>query len=291
LTPRLPVVYFAKGSPRFPPRATVKSTIMDYKGKTVWITGASSGIGAALCTEMASKGANIVLTARREAELERVRMGCERPNDHMCLPLDVTQTASHESALEKILARFGTLDSVVLNAGIGQRGSVLESTKEVERHIMEVNYFSTTELAKTVLPHFLQRSAGQFVVVSSVMGFISTPRRATYAASKHALQGYFEGLRAELHQTNVSIAMICPGYIKTDISISSKTGSGDTFGSMDSQHRNAMGADVFARKAVRGLEKNKAVMFIGGPERFGPILARISPRLVRFLIPKVITRE
>ena len=232
-----------------------------------------------------------MLTARREAELEKVRLACTRPEDHLCLAYDVTQAENHQPSLEKILSRFGSLDAVVLNAGIGQRGSVLESKTDVERQIMEVNYFATTELAKTVLPHFVERNAGQFVVISSIMGFVATPRRATYSASKHALQGYFEGLRAELNQTNITISILCPGYIRTDISISAKMGAGNSFGYMDKQHENAMASDVFARKAVRGLEKEKAVLFIGGPERFGPLLARLSPGLVRFLLPKVITRE
>ena len=264
---------------------------MDYTGKTVWITGASSGIGAALCRELAAKGANIVLSARRAPELEAVRASCERPDNHLCLPLDVTDAPAIQSAMESVLERFGALHSVVLNAGVGQRGAVAETSMEVERSIMEVNFFSVVSHTRIVLPHFLERNEGQLVVISSVMGWISTPRRATYAASKHALQGYFEGLRAELFETNLSISMVCPGYIQTSISAASVTGDGKPFGKMDEQHRNAMTAPVFAKKAVRKLERNKAVMFIGGPERFGPMLARLSPSLFRFLLPRVITRE
>lgn len=264
---------------------------MNYNGKTVWVTGASSGIGAALCNELASKGANIVLSARRVAELEAVRSGMQRTEDHLILPLDVTDRSSYSAALDSILARYGSLHSVVLNAGIGQRGSVLESSVDVERRIMDINYFAVTELARLVLPHFHEQNEGQIVVMSSIMGFISTPRRTTYAASKHALQGYFEGLRAELHKTNISISIVCPGYIHTNISVFAQQGDGTPFGEMDDQHRNAMLSTVFARKAVRGLEREKPILFIGGPERFGPLLARISPSIVRFLLPKVITRE
>ena len=264
---------------------------MNYEGKTVWITGASSGIGAAMCKELSSKGANLVLSARRESELEAVRLACERPDSHLCLPLDVTRETAVQAAFQAILDRFGALHSIILNAGIGQRGSVVETTLQTERDIMEVNYFSVVAMTRTVLPHFLGNNEGQIVVISSVMGWVATPRRATYAASKHALQGYFEALRAELYQTNVSISIVCPGYIRTQISTFSVTGDGKPFGKMDKQHRNAMTADVFARKAIRKLERNKPIMFIGGPERFAPLLARISPGILRFFLPRLIKRD
>jgi dehydrogenase/reductase SDR family protein 7B len=264
---------------------------MTYEGKVVWITGASSGIGAALAVELASKGARLVLSARRNEQLKEVLARCEREHDHLLLPLDVTDDQAISSAFETVLGRFGHLDVLVANAGIGQRSSVLESDLETERTIMDVNFFGCTALAKCVLPHFLERNEGQIVVISSIMGFIGTPRRATYAASKHALQGYFDGLRAELFRTNISVSTICPGYIHTDISRSALLGTGTTFGEMDDQHRHAMPAHVFARKAVRGMEKGKPIMFIGGPERFAPLLARLSPALVRYLLPRIIKRK
>jgi len=224
---------------------------MDLSNKVVWITGASSGIGQALAIECARRGAILMLTARRMEQL----------------------------------------DVVVLNAGIGQRGSVEETDPDVERQVMEVNYFGCTEVAHTVLPHFLDRNDGHFVIVSSIMGKLSTPRRATYAASKHALHGFFEGLRAELHHTRIAVTLLCTGYIKTQISVHSVEGDGKAHGAMDDQHRNAMPADVYASKAVRAIERKKPVVYIGGLERFAPQLERLSPALVRWLLPKVITRN
>jgi len=265
--------------------------LMNYKGKTVWITGASSGIGAALAIELASKGARLILSARREDQLRAVLEQCQDQSNHLLLPLDVTDYQSLSPAFSTVLKQYGHLDTLLVNAGVGQRSSVLEADWETERQVMEVNFFGSTALSKVVLPHFQERNQGQFVVISSVMGFIGTPRRATYAASKHALQGYFESLRAELHQTGIRISLICPGYIHTEISLHSLTGDGKPFGEMDDQHRTAMPSPEFARKAVRSMERNKPVVFIGGLERFGPLIARISPSLVRFLIPKVITRK
>jgi len=264
---------------------------MDLADKVVWITGASSGIGKALAIECARQGAVLMLTARREEALEATRTACERSDDHRCMTHDVTNRETHDDVLKAIIDTWGRLDVAVLNAGIGQRGSVEETTLDVERNIMEVNYFGCTEIAHAVLPHFLDRNDGHFVVVSSIMGKLSTPRRATYAASKHALHGFFEGLRAELHQTRIDVTLLCTGYIKTDISYHSLTGSGKAHGAMDDQHRNAMPASTYARKAVRSMMRRKPVAYLGGPERFAPLLERLSPAFVRWLLPKVVTRD
>lgn len=264
---------------------------MSFEGKIIWITGASSGIGAALARELAAQGGSIVLSARRVGTLEEVRKSCAFPERHMCYPLDVSHPDTHPRAVKAILERYGQLDILIVNAGIGQRGAVADTDMAVERSMMEVNYFGCTSLTHAVLPHFQEHNRGQIVVISSIMGHVATPRRATYAASKHALHGYFEALRAELYQTNIKISLVCPGYIHTEISIHSVTEDGTRFGEMDAQHRKAMPAATFARKAARQIRKKKAVCYIGGPERFGPLLQRISPSLVRFLLPRVITRD
>lgn len=264
---------------------------MDLSNHIIWITGASSGIGKALAIECARRGARLMLTARRDDALQATRAACERSDEHRCMVHDVTDREAHEGVLDAIIDTWGHLDMVVLNAGIGQRGSVEETSPDVERRVMEVNYFGCTEVAHAVLPHFLDRNNGQFVVVSSIMGKLSTPRRATYAASKHALHGFFEGLRAELHHTRIGITLLCTGYIKTDISIHSVKGNGQRHGAMDDQHRDAMPAEVYARKAVRAMERRKPIAYIGGPERFAPLLERLSPAFVRWLLPKVITRD
>ncbi len=263
---------------------------MPFSNKIVWITGASSGIGEALAKELSRKGATLVLSARRVNRLERVLRHCDG-DDHMVLPLDVTHSDSHQAAFDAILDRFGRLDILIINAGIGQRGSIRESGLEIERRVMEVNFFGCTSLTHVTLPHFLERGSGHYVVMSSVMGKISTPRRATYSASKHALHGYYEGLRAELHETDIAITLLCPGYVKTEISRHSLIPSGIEHGKMDAQHIEAMTAAVFAKKAIRVIARKKAIAFIGGAERFGPLVERIFPGLYRFLIPRVMKRE
>jgi len=244
-----------------------------------------------MAIELASQGAKIVLSARSSDKLEAVRAQCKRPDDHFCLPLDVTDDVARQAAYQALMDRYGQLDVLVLNAGVGQRSTVLETNQRVERRIMEVNYFGYTALTHLVLPNMVKLNQGQIVVTGSVMSFVATPRRSSYAASKHATQGYFESLRAELFRTNIKMTIICPGYIHTDISVGALNGAGQPFGEMDDQHRNAMPAATFAQKAVNSMCRNKSLVFIGGPERFGPLLSRLSPALVRFLLPRIITRD
>ena len=267
------------------------SLSMSFSEQVVWITGASSGIGKALAIELAAQGARIVLSARNEARLHETRALCAKPDQHFVLPLDVTDEKAVFSAPSFILDEMGRLDVVVLNAGIGQRGSVAETSAEIHRRLMEVNFFGQTMPARAVLPHFQAQNSGQFVVITSIMGKLSTPRRATYAASKHALHGWFEGLRAELYTADIDITLLCAGYIKTEISFHSVLGDGTPHGAMDDAHRDAMSSDVFARKAAKAIKKRRAVAYIGGMERFAPWLERISPALVRFLLPRIITRD
>jgi short-subunit dehydrogenase len=260
-------------------------------GRVVWITGASSGIGAELARSFAARGAHVVVSARRIDRLRSLVEGLPHPDRHMILPLDVARTETHAAAFDAVLKRFGHVDTLVMNAGIGQRAAVREVDLSVERRIMDINFFGVLSLVHVCLEHLLERPDGHVVVVSSVMGKLSTPRRATYAASKHALHGWFDGLRAEIADSPVDITLLCPGYVRTEISEQSLTADGTPHGEMDAQHRNAMAVDVFARKAMRAIEKRAAEVYIGGPETWAVPLVRLFPGLVRRLLPRVMTRE
>lgn len=260
-------------------------------GRVVWITGASSGIGAELARSYVERGAHVVLSARREDRLREVLARFDDPDRHMVLPLDVARPETHATAFSALLERFGHLDTLVLSAGIGQRAAIREVDLSIERRIMEVNFFGVLSLVHVTIEHLLTRPDGHLVVISSVMGKLSTPRRATYAASKHALHGWFDGLRAEIADSNVAISLICPGYIKTEISEQSLTPDGTPHGAMDAQHEKAMDVRTFARKAMRTLDKRKAETYIGGPEIWAVPLKRFFPGFVRWLLPKVVTRE
>ena len=162
----------------------------EIQGKIAWVTGASSGIGEALAKALSAAGARLVLSARREAELERVRAACTAPEQHMVLPFDLLAFDAAAIAA-RALAEMEHIDLLIHCGGVSQRGTVLETEIAVDRRIMEINYFSTVALTKAVLPAMVARQQGHLVVISSLSGKISTPRRSAYAASKHALHGFF----------------------------------------------------------------------------------------------------
>lgn len=259
------------------------------KNKVVWITGASSGIGEALAYEFARKGSKLILSARRKQELERVKGNCVSSSQSGIgiLPLDLTQPSTLALSVEAAIQLFGHVDILINNGGISQRSFVKDTAVEVDRKIMEVNYFGAVALSKYLLPHFLQRRAGHFVTVTSVTGKFGTPYRSGYAASKHALHGFFDSLRAELWKevkNNIRVTMICPGFIHTPITLSAVTGDGTPLGKMDEGQYKGKPADWCARKIVRAIEKNKEEVYIGGTEVLGVYLKRYLPGLFSRII-------
>lgn len=259
----------------------------DFSGKIVWITGASSGIGEALAHELARRGAILVLSARREALLEQVRQRCERPDQHMVMPIDLTATETLSDATAKVLEQVGHVDILVNNGGISQRGTVAETTIDVDRRIMEVNYIGTVALTKAVLPSMLARRRGQVVVISSLMGKIGTPLRSAYAASKHALQGFFDCLRAEVHDQGVHVSVISPGYVRTDITRNALTADGSTYDQIGDAQSKAMPAQEFARRCADAIANDTQATMIGGPEVWAARLAPFFPRVYSYLVRRI----
>jgi short-subunit dehydrogenase len=258
-----------------------------FSGKVVWITGASSGIGEALAYELARRGATLVLSARREPLLERVRGQCDRASEHMVVPLDLGDSASMPAVAAKVLERQGRIDILINNGGISQRSTVSETTLDVDRRIMEVNYLGTVAMTKAVLPSMLTRRRGQIVVISSLMGKIHTPLRSAYAASKHALHGFFGCLRAEVHDRGVHVCVICPGYVQTEITKNALTGDGSTFDQMGDAQSKAMSAEQFARRCADAIADDASDKMIGGPEVWAARLAPLLPRLYDYLVRRV----
>lgn len=267
----------------------------DIKNKVVWITGASSGIGEALTYELAKKGAHLILSARRKEELERVKGNCDaaaQPNIRI-LPLDLTKTDTLQLTTEAAIQLFGHVDILVNNGGISQRSFAKDTVLDVDRKIMEVNYFGSVAITKFLIPHFLQRKSGHFVTLSSVTGKFGTPYRSGYAASKHALHGFFDSLRAELWKEAgdaIRVTMICPGFIHTPITLSAVTGDGTPLGKMDDAQFTGMPAATCARKIVRAIEKQKNEVYIGGREVLGVYVKRFFPSLFVRIIRKAAVR-
>ena len=261
-------------------------------GKVVWITGASSGIGEALALGCASLGAKVVLSSRREEELVRVSeaIGEKHPTEVMCLPLDLGKAEEFEAKLDRIVHRFGRLDVLFLNGGISQRSLLLETSMEVERRIMEIDYFGNAALAKIVLPVMIEQGFGQIGVTSSLAGKFGVPYRSGYCAAKHALHGFFETVRAEMYDKGIRVTIFCLGSIRTDISKHAVDGTGSKVGVMDKAQAKGMPAEQCAKQMVKALIQEKNEVNIGGKEVLMVFFKRWLPNFHARLIRKVSVR-
>jgi short-subunit dehydrogenase len=251
------------------------------KNKTVWITGASSGIGEALALVCASEGANLVLTARREEELNRVASKTGLPDQAiLILPADLSQYEQVNKLTEMVINKFGRIDVLFNNAGISSRALAVESPIEIDRKVMDIDYFSVIALTKAVLPQMILQKSGHVVVTSSVVGKIGTPLRSAYAAAKHALHGFFDSIRQEIADYGINVTMVCPGYIRTQVSVNAITPTGDKFNKMSRNQQKGIDPLVMASKMVRAVHKNKRELIYGGVEVIGIYLDRFSPGLL-----------
>ncbi|MES2513448.1 MAG: SDR family oxidoreductase [Bacteroidota bacterium] len=255
--------------------------------KVIWITGASSGIGEALVYACAKQNAMIVLSARREGELFRVAKtaGLTSANS-LIIPFDLSDTNLATEYAKEIIAKFGKIDILINNGGQSQRSSVLETSIETERQLFEINYFSAVNISKSVLPYMLKHGNGKIVVLSSIAGKFGFYLRSSYSAAKHALYGYFESLRLENEKKGISVLMVCPGKIKTNVSVNAEIGGGKTHNQMDPSHEDAMSAEECAKQIISGITNNKEEIFIGGKELLIVKIKRFLPHLFGKLIRK-----
>ncbi len=261
---------------------------MPFKEKVIWITGASSGIGEHLAYAFVEQGARVVLTSRNEKELERVQRNCGRPDQVFLLPADVTDFDRAPELARRVTEHFAAIDILVNNAGISQRALAEDTLLGVDKKIMDVNYLGAVALTKAVLPYFRRQQSGQFVVISSVMGKIGTPRRSAYAAAKHALHGFYDSLRAEVTDAGITVTVICPGYVQTNVSINALSGDGSKHNAMGKSTENGIEPGEFARRALRAIAAGKREVIIAGPrERAGVWINHFFPGLFARMIRRV----
>lgn len=259
--------------------------------KVAWITGASSGIGEALSLAYAAESYCLVLSARREHELERVKLRCLEQGlsdeDVLVLPLDVTREQDMPAAVERVVEVFGRIDILFNNAGISQRSLFVDTEISVYRKIFDVDVIGPIALTRAVLPTMLARKEGNIVVISSIAGKMGVPYRTGYCAAKHAVMGFFDSLRAELHGTGVRVTTVLPGFVRTNISEQAVTGDGGRFGVTDSNIDGGMDANDAAQAIVKSIKKGKQEFAVSrGPEKHTLWLKRFFPGLVMKMAPK-----
>jgi short-subunit dehydrogenase len=260
-----------------------------WAGRRVWVTGASGGIGEALASAIVRDGGRVVISARRLDRLNAVRAATGRPEHVAIVALDQSQPDNVSDAVRSAVEAFGGLDTIILNGGVSQRSLARETSLDVDRALMTVNYFANVAITKAVLPALLEQPRPQIVVISSVVGRVGSPYRSGYAASKHALHGFFDSLRAEL-PTNVTVTIVCPGFVKTDISVHSLTADGSPLRQMDRAQARGMPVDVFAERALRAILRRPREVAIGGREAWAVWLQRLTPGLLAHLVRRVRVR-
>jgi dehydrogenase/reductase SDR family protein 7B len=246
-----------------------------YSNKVVWVTGASSGIGEYLVYELIQHNARVILSSRRPEELQRVVIASgAAAGQTFILPVDLSDHNSLGSKVDEAVAWVGHVDLLINNGGISQRALVTNTHLSVEKNIFDVNYFGTVELSRHMAKHMIKRRKGHINVVSSVLGKLSVPGRSSYCSSKHALHGYFNALRAELHPHHVTVSIVCPGYIKSNVSINAVTADGSNHQKMDTQQQKGMNTALFAKKMLQKIAQGRLEFNIGGPEIYAIYLMR-----------------
>lgn len=256
---------------------------------TVWITGASSGIGEACAYRYAAEGCRLILTSSSRQKLENVADRCrgKGAKDVRVLPYDFSEPDGIRLLAREAWSAFGGIDILYCNAGISQRTSVEDTPMPMVRKILEVNFFAPVALAEAVLPMMVSNGGGRIAVTTSIAGRFGFPFRCAYSASKHALYGFFETLRAEYHDKGVSVTLVCPGRVRTNISLNALDKGGERHGVMDPGQDGGISADKAAKKIVRAIRKRKSEVLVGRGELLMVYIKRFFPALCAVLARRI----
>ena len=195
-------------------------------GKTVWVTGASSGIGRKLAEELSRHSCNLIISSRNEEELLAVKGSCAQPQNVFVLPLDLKNHNDMKELVQKAQGAFDSIDILINNAGVSQRSLINKTDLSVYKDLMDINYLGTVALSKAILPYFIENKSGHFVTVTSLMGKFGSPYRSGYCAAKHALHGFFDVMRMEHEKDGIKVTMICPGFVQTNVARNALTADG-----------------------------------------------------------------
>ena len=266
------------------------NTSKTFNGKVVWVTGASSGIGASLAKDFTVRGAEVIVSARRVAELEAIAKECTAlgAKSVKVLPLDVLDHTAQQAAYDQIISEFGHVDTLVLNPGRTQRALALDTTIESTRALFDLNFLSFVSLAKIVIPDMLKRGGGSITVISSISGKMGTPVSSTYSATKYALHGYFDAVRAEYAHRGLHVLMVCPGPVVSEIAGHAVKGEGmedKVYETEDSVKMSTARCTHLIMKALH--YKFDEVWLSTQPFLFITYLSVYTPGLCRFLFKHV----
>ena len=260
-----------------------------FEGKTVWITGASSGIGAALVRAFAADGAKLVLSGRREDALAEVA-GDAGDSNCLILPFETTDYDVLDEKVASALGFTGSIDLLVNNAGISQRSLAVDTEFEVYRRIVEVDLLAPIALTQKLLPHLIERERSWIVNISSVAGKVGVPMRAAYCAAKHGLVGYGDALRAECAMHGLHLLTVAPGSVRTDVSRNALSGDGSRRGVSDRAIDEGLEPEAVAAQILEALERGeREIVIADGMEAGLPKLRAESPAQAFDLMERLVS--
>lgn len=252
----------------------------EFANKVVWITGASSGIGEALAFSFAKRGARLILSGRNNEALLAVQQKCLNfTKSCEVLPFDMLAIDSFSQIVSKAYSFYSQIDYLCNNAGMSQRSLIKDTPLDIDRKIMELDYFSQIALTKEMIPYFEKQKSGHVIVISSVAGKYGFHYRSAYSAAKHALVGFFETLRLELKEIPVYVSLVYPGRVVTNISFNALTSDGTKHGVMDATQAKGLNANDCAERIIKGVKKKKVEILIGKQELILVYLKRWFPSL------------
>jgi short-subunit dehydrogenase len=268
------------------PNLQIQMQTGHFRDKVAWITGASSGIGAALTIALNKLDTKLIISARNIENLEKVKASCENPQRIRILPADMAETDVLPEVAGQAWNIFDGIDYVFLNAGFAVRDRIVNTDIELIKKVMNINFFSAVVLTKTLLPQMKTRGGGCFVVTSSLSGKYGIPQLGAYAASKHALHGFFDSLRAEQETEDIRVTIVIPGLVNTNISLNALKGDGTKYGRMLESLTNGISADECAQGIIQAVAARKNEALIGGSEIYSVWVKRFFPGLFSYLIRK-----
>ena len=257
-----------------------------FNNKICLITGASGGIGKALVHKLNSLGAFVIITSRKKEDLELVKAGCSYAEKIRILPFDMEDIKMIGDFVQEAWSLFHHIDFVFLNAGMAVRDMIHDTDMEMVNKVMNINFFSNVMLSKSLLPYMREKKHGHFIVTSSLCGKFGVPKLSAYSASKHALHGYFESLRAEYETEGIKVTMITAGHVKTDITVHALRGNGAVNGKMQASIAGGISPELCAEKMINAVAAGKCDVLVGGIEKYSVLLKRFFPGFLRVIITK-----
>lgn len=261
---------------------------MRFDGKTIWITGASSGIGRSVALRLSKENTHLILSDINETGLKEVASACEKNKcTTLVVPIDLSDEKSVVAAAQSVLDKNIKIDGLYQFAGISQRSLVSETPLFIDRKIFEINFFGAIALTKAILPDMIKNGGGQLAVTSSLVGKFGFPQRSSYSATKHALHGFYESLRAENKQNNIKVSIFIPGRVRTNISVNAITKDGTVHGQMDAGQDGGITPEKAAEIICRGLKKEKKEILVGGKELIMVHIRRFLPSLYYYLSSRI----